>query len=104
MKELKKLNLALEWNPELELRWEEWLKELNDASRRNMVQYSKDMNLCVFMDASVSFWAFILTSCENANPSEEECDKTIDEQIHTPLFYLSGKFEGPQLGWHISAK
>eukprot|EP00924_Labyrinthula_sp_SR-Ha-C_P013283 snap_masked-scaffold_45-processed-gene-1.3-mRNA-1 protein AED:0.73 eAED:0.74 QI:0/0/0/1/1/1/2/0/758 len=104
MKELKKMNLSLEWNPELELRWEELLKELNDASKRNMAQYSKDMSLCIFMDASISFWAFILTSCENANPAEEGYDKTIDEQIHAPLFFLSGKFQGPQLGWHISAK
>eukprot|EP00924_Labyrinthula_sp_SR-Ha-C_P001742 snap_masked-scaffold_64-processed-gene-0.37-mRNA-1 protein AED:0.39 eAED:0.40 QI:0/0/0/1/1/1/2/0/1625 len=100
MKELKKMNITLEWNPELELRWEELLKELNESSKRNMAQYSKEMNLCVFMDASIYFWAFILTSCENANPADDDCKVALEDQVHSPLFFLSG----PQIGWHISAK
>lgn len=58
----------------------------------------------MFADASQEYWGFMLTQCTNCNPADSDDEKPIQEQVHKPVFFMSGKFTASQLQWHISQK
>ena len=93
----RKDNTEINWTEPLTAAWNGLLTELNEASKRFLSQYSEDMPLCVFTDASSSYWGLMLTQCENNDPSKIESRLPIQDQVHRPLFFLSGKFSASQL-------
>jgi transposase InsO family protein len=50
--------------------------------------------MCVFTDASDLHWGGVVTQC-----APEELSKSVLEQEHQPLAFISGSFHGSQLKW-----
>lgn len=64
------------------------------SAQLHLDHQSKSLQLCIFTDASDRFWASVVTQCET-----NELNKSIKNQSHQPLAFLSGEFTGTELGW-----
>jgi RNase H-like domain found in reverse transcriptase len=58
-----------------------------------------DKRLCVFTDASQTFW-----SAEVTQVPSEDLDNPLADQRHEPLAFISGSFKGPSSRWPIVEK
>lgn len=58
-----------------------------------------DCNLCLFTDASESHWSGILTQVPKG-----QLKRSIEDQEHEPLSFLSGSFSGASADWSVPEK
>ena len=103
-KELKDQNEQYEWTVDLDNLWDKCLATVNEVSKKYLSYYSPDKPLCIFTDASGDYWSCVVTHCINGNPADKNFKLPVKDQIHEPIYFLSGKFAPNQLKWHISAK
>jgi transposase InsO family protein len=64
-----------------------------------MAHPKDDMEVCVYTDASQDHWGAIVTQVEIG-----ELSKSLKEQSHQPLAFLSGSFKGASSRWPIVEK
>jgi hypothetical protein len=58
-----------------------------------------DVLLCVFTDASQTFWSAVVTQVH-----PEDLDNPLADQRHEPLAFISGAFKGASSRWPILKK
>ena len=80
------------------------LKEFEDckkglANQVTLAHRDCTQRLCVYTDASDMAWSGILTQIP-----EPDISKPHKEQRHSPIAFLSGRFDKTQLGWPIIEK
>jgi hypothetical protein len=87
----------LEWNEKTNLCFQH-IKTLL-ANQVKLAHFDPQSVLCLFTDASDSFYGIMLTQINS-----EEVDTPIWEQKHRPIAFLSGKFSNSQLKWSTIEK
>lgn len=85
------------WDSRADTQWELYRHALERTFRLNL--YNEDLELCVLTDASDLFWSSVVTQVPPL-----ELEKALRDQLHQPLFCLSGSFRDSSLNWHISQK
>jgi hypothetical protein len=80
---------------------EEALADLKRAlvSMVPLVHPQDDVDVCVYTDASQDYWGAIVTQVEVG-----ELTKSLKDQVHQPLAFLSGSFKGAATRWPIVEK
>ena len=80
---------------------EEALKKVQDAliAMIPLAHPRDDADVCVFTDASQDYWGSVITQVKPG-----ELKKTLQEQQHEPLAFLSGAFKGSSQRWAIVEK
>ena len=80
-------------------------QEVWESIRQMMMQAittsfrDKRKQACIFTDASVHGWCYVITQCEPG-----KLNKPWDQQKHELLAVNSGKFRNHQINWSMSCK
>jgi hypothetical protein len=69
------------------------------SNQVKLVHLDSTQQLCLFTDASDAFYGIVLTQIP-----ENDVEKPFEEQLHSPLAFLSGKFTKSQLNWSTIEK
>lgn len=87
----------LGWGPEQS----ETFKQLQHQLQEMVKTAHRDpaLRLCIYTDASDSFWAAAVTQCP-----DQELRKPVSDQQHDPLAFLSGAFNATQQHWSTFEK
>eukprot|EP00924_Labyrinthula_sp_SR-Ha-C_P009383 snap_masked-scaffold_2-processed-gene-22.28-mRNA-1 protein AED:0.27 eAED:0.27 QI:0/0/0/0.5/1/1/2/0/248 len=99
-KALKVKNEPVEWTPKRTKAWDDFLLMISRAAKEALAVYDPNEALCILTDVSIKYWSGIVTQCKY----EELGKKEVEKQIHKPIMFFSGKFEGSPCKWHISSK
>jgi hypothetical protein len=87
----------LDWNDESNQCFERIKCLLSNQVK--LSHFDEDKQVCLFTDASHEFYGVMLTQNDDL-----ECSKPIWDQKHSPLAFLSGKFNNSQLNWSTTEK
>eukprot|EP00924_Labyrinthula_sp_SR-Ha-C_P011237 maker-scaffold_48-augustus-gene-1.7-mRNA-1 protein AED:0.30 eAED:0.30 QI:0/0/0/1/0/0.5/2/0/278 len=99
-KALKEKNEQIIWTQKPKNAWDDVLAMISKAAKEALEVYDSNKVLCIFTDASIKCWSGIVTQCEY----EELAKEGINSQVHKPIMFFSGKFEGSPYKWHLSSK
>ena len=106
MKAMKRENKLVNWTEPLAKAWDELLKAVRTSSQKFLHNYDPKMELMLFTDASDDHWSMVVMQDEQENVKKAVAGDTVDvyQLQPRPMMFLSGKFAGSQLRWHVSHK
>ena len=91
---------SLKWDANALRSYENLKSLLANNVELSHFKYSADYVLCLFTDASESYWGIILTQVERS----EWDRKPVRAQKHHPIAFLSGRFCGSHFHWPMIIK
>ena len=95
--DVRKIDLAARWTPELTASWEAAREMLKNAVTLAVMDPAKVQ--CVYTDASMSCWSVVITQME-----PHMLTLPLEQQHHQPLMFLTGRFSGASANWPIVDK
>ena len=100
-RKVRSRNEPVAWTPGLLHMWQEFLKELWNASQRFMANYDPLLGLGVMVDASDHYWSCVVIQLDFTIINEPLNFETMNIR---PMMFLSGEFTNAAVKWHISQK